>query len=68
MMDIYDGISLHRTMVQLRFFFVVGAKSTSSYPDLQGRGNMVLQLISATLQDSAIIQKIAGKFPVYVWG
>ena len=37
-----DGISLHHTMVWLRFLCVVGAKSTSSYPDLQGRGNMVL--------------------------
>ena len=37
-----DGIQLHHTMVWLRFLCVVGAKSTSSYPDLQGRGNMVL--------------------------
>jgi hypothetical protein len=37
-----DGFSLHRTMVWLRFFCVVGAKSTSSYLNLQGRGNMVL--------------------------
>ena len=29
-----DGISLHRTIVWLRLFFVVEAKSTSSYPDL----------------------------------
>ncbi len=26
------------------------------------------QLLSAALQDSAIIQKISGKFPVHVWG
>jgi hypothetical protein len=37
-----DGISLHLTMVWLRFLFAVGANSTRSYPDLQGRGNMVL--------------------------
>ncbi len=29
-----DGISLHRTMVWLRFFCAVGANRTNSYPDL----------------------------------
>ncbi len=37
-----DGISLHCNMVWLSLLCVVGTKSTSSYPDLQGRWNMVL--------------------------
>ena len=60
-----DGISLHRTMVWLWFFFVVGAKSTSSFPDLQGRGNMVL---NETTKSGHSCSARHSRTILHVWG
>ena len=71
-----DGISLHRTMVWLRFFLWLEQKvpvPTQTSTGQREHGSECnhekqLQLLSSALQDSAIILKIAGQFPVYVWG
>jgi hypothetical protein len=70
-----DSISLHHTMVWLRFFVWWGQKS-QFLPRPTGQREHGSecnhekrpQLLRVALQDSAIIQNIAGKFPVHVWG
>ena len=70
-----DGIQLHHTMVWLRFFcgwmkkyqFLprpTGQREHGSEYNHEKRP----QLLIAALQDNAIAQKIAGKFPIHVLG
>jgi hypothetical protein len=67
---------LNHTMVWLRFFFLGWSKKYQFLPrptvqrehGSECHHKKRPQLLSAALQDSAIIQKIAGKFPVHVWG
>ncbi len=64
-----------RTMIRLRFF-CGWSKKYQFLPKLKGQREYgsecnhkkLLQLLSAAVQDSAIMHKITEKFPVLVWG